>query len=73
MRGTKETRIEGRCGLGCKQLQLGELCMSVQECNAWRPRTSPGNLYVPVMSIRNFCWREALDLERRVDGAQVGT
>jgi len=33
MRGTKETRMEGCCEPGRKQLQLGELCTSVEKWN----------------------------------------
>jgi hypothetical protein len=72
MRGTKKTPTDIVREPGCKQLQLGELCISVENRNVPRARTSPSNLYAPVMSIRNFCWREALDFERGVDGAQVG-
>src|SRR5262249_15731851 len=43
------------------QLQLGELCISVEKGNAEQPGTSPSNLYPAVMWTWNFCWRNPLD------------
>lgn len=57
---------------GCKQLQLGELCILVEKGNGARRRTSPSNLYPALMWTWNFCWRNPLNREIRIQSPQFG-
>src|SRR5262245_19611950 len=63
----------GRLSLGapCNLLQWVELCICVEKWNGGQPGTSPGNLYPAVMWTWNFCWRNPLDFELRVQSFQI--
>ena len=46
--------------------------MLVKKRNRGSLRTSPSNLYPAVMWTWNFCWRNPLEVQTRIEGAQIG-